>query len=113
MFGIRFAKFEQGLYVFRYKKGAVVAQGEGLSFHYYAPNTSLVCVPVSSSDAPFMFSETSVDFQELTIQGQLTYRISDPEKTAKMLNYTIDSKRVFRIFPMIPSAFLNGLLIWY
>jgi regulator of protease activity HflC (stomatin/prohibitin superfamily) len=94
MFGIRFAKFEQGLYVFKYKKGKVVAKGEGLSFYYYAPNTSLVCVPVSSADAPFMFSETSVDFQELTIQGQLTYRISDPEKTAKMFNYTIDSKKL-------------------
>ena len=94
MFGIRFAKFEQGLYVFRYKKGKVINQGEGLSFHYYAPTTSLVCIPVSSVDAPFMFSETSVDFQELTIQGQLTYRISDPEKTAKMLNYTIDNKRL-------------------
>ena len=94
MFGIKFAKFEQGMYVFRYKKGKVVAKGEGLSFYYLASNTSLVCVPVSSTDAPFMFSETSVDFQELTIQGQLTYRISDPEKTAKMLNYTIDSKRL-------------------
>ena len=94
MFGIRFAKFEQGLYVFRYKKGKVVNQGEGLSFYYYAPTTSLVCIPVSSADAPFMFSETSVDFQGLTIQGQLGYRISDPEKTAKMLNYTIDNKRL-------------------
>ena len=94
MFGIRFAKFEQGQYVFRYKKGKVIAEGEGLSFNYYAPTTSLVCVPVSSADAPFIFSETSVDFQELTIQGQITYRISDPAKTAKMLNYTIDSKHL-------------------
>ena len=94
MFGFRFAKFEQGQYVFRYRKGAVVSQGEGQSFNYYAPTTSLVCVPVSSADAPFMFSETSSDFQELTIQGLLTYRISDPGKTAKMLNYTIDSRNL-------------------
>jgi len=94
MLGFMFAKFDQGLYVFRYRKGKIVAQGEGLSFRYYAPTSSLVCVPVSSADAPFMFSETSADFQELTIQGQLTYRISDPAKTAKMLNYTIDSKRL-------------------
>ena len=92
MFGFRFAKFEQGQFVFRYKNGQVVTQGEGLSFNYYSPTTSLVCVPVSSVDAPFIFSETSSDFQELTIQGQLTYRISEPVKTAKMLNYTIDSK---------------------
>ena len=92
MFGFRFAKFEQGQHVFRYKKGKLITQGEGISFNYFAPTTSLVCVPVSSVDAPFMFSEISSDFQELTIQGQLTYRISDPSKTAKLLNYTINSR---------------------
>ncbi|MDR1419171.1 MAG: SPFH domain-containing protein [Treponema sp.] len=91
MFRIRFAKFEPTLYVFKYKKGRITTQGEGLSFRYYAPGTTLVAVPIGSVDASFMFSETSADFQELTIQGQMTYRISDPVKTAKMLNYTIDS----------------------
>jgi len=94
MFGIRYARFEQGQYVFRYKKGRVIAQGEGLSFFYYAPATSLVCVPVSSADAPFMITDTSVDFQAVFIQGQLSYRISDPEKTAKMLNYSINNKNL-------------------
>ncbi|MDR3303520.1 MAG: SPFH domain-containing protein [Treponema sp.] len=91
MFGIRYAKFEPGRYVFRYQKGRLIAEGEALSFYYYAPSTSLVVVPVGSADAPFMFSETSADFQELTIQGQLVYRIADPAKTAKMLNYSVHS----------------------
>jgi regulator of protease activity HflC (stomatin/prohibitin superfamily) len=94
MFGIRFAKFEPGLYVFKYKKGRITAQGEGLAFYYYAPAASLVVVPVGSADAPFIFAETSADFQELTIQGQLTYRISEPGKTAKMLNYTVDNRNL-------------------
>jgi regulator of protease activity HflC (stomatin/prohibitin superfamily) len=41
-----------------------------------------------------MFSETSADFQELTIQGQLTYRITEPAKTAAMLNYTVESRHL-------------------
>ncbi|MDR0496730.1 MAG: SPFH domain-containing protein [Treponema sp.] len=97
MFGFRYAKFEPGLYVFRYKKGKLAAQGEGLSFRYHVRTTSLVCVPVGSADVPFMFSETSSDFQELTIQGQLTYRISDASKTAKMLNYTVGAKTLMYI----------------
>ena len=94
MFGIRFAKFEPGLFVFTYKKGKIKKQGEGLSFWYYSPTTSMVVVPVNSADAPFMFAETSQDFQELSIQGQLTYRISQPEKTAQMLNFTVDNKHL-------------------
>jgi len=91
MFGFRFAKFEPTLYVLKYKKGRATVQGEGLAFHYYARSTTLVAVPVGSADAPFIFSETSSDFQEITIQGQITYRINDPVKASKMFNYTIDS----------------------
>ncbi|MDR2034259.1 MAG: SPFH domain-containing protein [Helicobacteraceae bacterium] len=90
---VRFAKFAPNRYVFRYKGGKVVAEGTGLSFFYFAPSTSLVAVPISSEDAPFMLTETSADFQELTVQGQITYRISDPAQAAKMLNYTIDIDR--------------------
>jgi hypothetical protein len=92
MLGFRFAKFEPGLYVFKYRKGKIAAEGEGLSFWYYAPRTSLVAVPVGSADAPFMFTENSQDFQELSIQGQLTYRVAEAAKLAKMLNYTVDSR---------------------
>jgi regulator of protease activity HflC (stomatin/prohibitin superfamily) len=92
MFGVRFAKFEPGLYVFRYKKGVLAGEGEGLAFYYRPAMNSLVVVPVGSADAPFMFAETSRDFQALTIQGQLTYRIAEPGKTARMLNYTVNAK---------------------
>jgi hypothetical protein len=90
---MRFAKFAPNRYVFRYKGEKITEKGPGLSFFYFAPTTSLVAVPVSSEDAPFMLSETSADFQELTIQGQITYRVSDPAQAAKMLNYTIDIER--------------------
>ena len=91
MFGIRFAKFEPTLYVLKYKRGNIKTQGEGLAFQYIARTTTLVAIPVGSSDASFIFSETTADFQEITIQGQITYKISDPFKTSKMLNYTINS----------------------
>ncbi|MDR0735574.1 MAG: SPFH domain-containing protein [Zoogloeaceae bacterium] len=90
---VRFAKFAPNRHVFRYKGGKITAEGAGLSFFYFAPTTTLVVVPVGSEDAPFMLSETSADFQELTIQGQITYRVSEPGKAAKMLNYTVDTEQ--------------------
>ncbi|MFN5801859.1 MAG: SPFH domain-containing protein [Burkholderiales bacterium] len=92
MFGIKFVKFEPGLYVFRLKGGQVIQKGEGLSFYYFAPTTSLVAIPTGSSDVPFIFTEKTIDFQEITVQGQITFRISDPEKTAKLLNYGLNSR---------------------
>ena len=92
MFGIKFVKFEPGTFIFRLKAGIVVQKGEGLSFWYFVPRTSLIAVPTGSSDVPFIFGETTIDFQEISIQGQITFRISDPEKTAKLLNYGLDAK---------------------
>jgi regulator of protease activity HflC (stomatin/prohibitin superfamily) len=89
MFGIRFIKFHPTTFVLKYKKGNIVKKGPGLAFYYYAPTTSLVAVPAGSQEAPFIFEEVSADFQELTIQGQLTFRVSDPVKIAGLLNFTL------------------------
>ncbi len=61
----------------------------GLAFFYYQPASSIVVVPIGSADAPFIFNEVTADFQSVSVQGQLTYRIADPEGAAGLLNYTI------------------------
>lgn len=90
MFGVRFIKVQPTTYLLQYKKGRLVRQGLGLAFYYYAPTTSLVAVPVASNDAPFMFSETTSDFQEISLQGQVTYRVIDPVKVSALLNFTLE-----------------------
>ncbi|HEX7713866.1 MAG TPA: SPFH domain-containing protein [Bacillota bacterium] len=87
----QFIKFEPNDYVLRYRNGKVAQEGSGLSFFYYAPITSLVKVPMGSAEVPFIFEELTIDFQTVTVQGQVTYRIVDPKKIVKLLNYTLDS----------------------
>ena len=92
MFGIRFIKIPPTSQVMVFKGGAVVREGAGLSFFYFAPTTSLVVVPLQTVDVPFMFAEISSDFQELTVQGQVAYRISQPAVIARVLDYTTDRR---------------------
>jgi hypothetical protein len=87
----RFAKFPPTTYVLLYKNGLVVREGPGLSFWHYAPTSTLVAVPIVSIDMPFIFEEVSADYQTLTIQGQVTYRIAEPKKIAGLLNYSLDA----------------------
>lgn len=89
MFGLRFIKVQPTTYVLQYRAGKVIREGMGLSFFYYAPTTSLVSVPVASIDTPFIFQETTADFQSVTIQGQVTYRVGEPKKLAALLNFTL------------------------
>ena len=89
MFGIQFVKAQPTTYLMKYRAGAVTREGTGLSTLYYAPLTSLVAVPTGSRDAAFIFQQIARDFQALTIQGHVTYRISEPKKAASMLNFTL------------------------
>ncbi len=44
----------------------------------------------ASIDVPFVFEEASSDFQDVTIQGQLTFRVTDPERLSQVLDYSLD-----------------------
>lgn len=92
MLGFRYIKFDPTRHVIVFKGGTVVKEGPGLAFWYFAPATSLVSIPLGSTEAHFIFQESTADYQEVTIQGQVTYRISDPKKAAALLNYTLDSR---------------------
>src|SRR5215469_10382477 len=90
MFGIRYIKVQPTTYLLQYKGGKVVREGAGMAFFFYAPASSLVAVPIASTDAPFIFNEVTSDFQDISIQGQATYRIVDANRVAQLLNFALD-----------------------
>lgn len=89
MLGVKYIKADPTQYIIHYQSGTVKRQGSGLAFFYFQPATSIVVVPMASTDVPFIFNEMAADFQSITVQGLLTYRVTDPERVASMLNYTI------------------------
>ncbi len=89
MLGIRFLKVPPTTYVMQYVSGKLKREGAGLSFFYFAPTSEIVQVPLESTDVPFVFNETTADFQDATIQGELTYRITDAKRIAEVLNFSV------------------------
>ena len=86
MLGFRYLKTTPTTHVMQHKSGKLVQQGAGLSFFYFVPSSVVVQIPLASVGVPFVFNEVTSDFQEATIQGDITYRVSDPEKLAGMLD---------------------------
>src|SRR5262245_56030290 len=95
MFGFRFIKTQPTEYVIQYRNGEPRRQGAGLSFWFFAPTSSIVVVPTASVNEPFIFAEVTSDFQEVTLQGQITYRVADPRRTAALLNFTLGPKGAY------------------
>src|SRR5689334_21424880 len=92
MFGIRYLKSDPTQHVLQMRDGKAVRDGLGLSFFYYAPSSSIVLVPTASADDPFMVEETTADFQTISVQGQVSYRVSDPKRLAQMMNYSLNAR---------------------
>ena len=86
----RYYKAAPTTYLIQYRNGRIVRQGRGISLFYFAANTTLIAIPTSSVDLPFMFAENTADFQEITLQGQVVYRISDPERLSSMVNFALN-----------------------
>jgi len=91
MLGLRYLKVPATTYVMQYKGGKIQQQGAGLSFWYFAPTSVIAQVPINSVDVPFAFTEVSSDFQDVTVQGNLTYRVTQPEELASLLDYSVDA----------------------
>src|SRR6202166_4994202 len=96
MLTIRFMKAPPTTYVLQFKNGRVRREGPGISFFYYTPTSTIVTVPLESADVPFAFQESTADFQSVSIQGQLTYRVSDPKKLSSLLDLSVSPLGVFR-----------------
>lgn len=90
MFNIGFFKGQPTDYIIKFVNGKVKKEGQGLSFFYWKPNTTIAAIPVVTTDANFIFNEITQTFQEVTIQGQLTYRVGDVKKIALLLDFSIN-----------------------
>ena len=76
-------------YVLHYQNGRVRREGPGLAFWYFLPSSTIVRIPLASRDVPFAFSEITADFQPVTLQGQLTYRVVDAKRLASLLDFSV------------------------
>jgi len=92
---LNFMKVPPTTYVLQYKHGKIKREGAGLSFIYYAPTSTIVAIPMASADVPFVFQESTADFQSVTIQGQLTYRVANPKRLAALLDFSVDKRRAY------------------
>lgn len=96
MFGFRHIKFDSMTYILHFKNGKTVREGRGLSFFYFAPNSSIVAIPMGSNDLPFIFNENTFDYQTVKIQGQISYKITDPKALSNTLDFTVNEEGIYK-----------------
>lgn len=89
MLGIRYYKADSSTYVIKTSGGRARKKGKGLSFFYLQASSSIAAIPVSVQEAPFIFNLQTADYQAVRIQGQISFRVIDPDKIAEVLNFNL------------------------
>ncbi len=109
MLGIKYIKFDAMTYVMHYVNGKLSKEGRGLAFFYFAPKSSIVAIPVASNDIPFVFNESTADYQTVAIQGQITYQVTNPQQLAETLDFSVNTKGNYKKndFDKIPQRLSN------
>ncbi len=79
-----YARFSSG--------GKTKHEGHGISGVYTPFRTSIELVSMAVSEKPLLFREPTSDNQEVTLQGGILYRITDPGKVLGAYNFAIDPK---------------------
>ena len=79
-------------HILRFRNGRLIRSGRGLSFWFMPLSTSIAEIPLDDREFPFLFHGRSRDFQDVTTQGVITFRVTDPECLAGRIDFSIDPK---------------------
>ena len=88
---LRHVRSDSSRHVILFKRGIARRSGRGLAFWFSPLSSSVMEIPVDDREVPFLFHGRSRDFQDITTQGAITYRVVDPEKLAARVDFTIDT----------------------
>src|SRR5690242_20908663 len=89
-------------------RGKVVHDGPGLAFWFRPLPASMSEVPVDDRELPLLFHARTADFQDVTVQATLTFRMADPALAAARIDFSLDPDRgTWRGTPLVQVA---GLL---
>lgn len=75
------------------RNGVVVHDGVGQAFWFRPLSAALSEVPVDDREQPLLFHGRTVDFQDVTVQATITYRVADPATAATRIDFGIDPER--------------------
>lgn len=90
---VRHLRADASSHVLHFRGGKLKRSGRGLSFWFTPLSSSIAEAPADARELPLLFHGRSADFQDVTAQGVITYRVDNPEALARHVDFSIDLRR--------------------
>lgn len=114
----RHVRAEPTSHILFYKGEKLRRNGRGLAFWFLPLGASIIEVPLDDREQPFLFQQRTSDFQEVTLQGVVVYRVVSPVVLASRVDFSIDTRtgehtrapldRIARIVTELAQSFAAG-----
>ena len=86
----RHLRADASTHVLHHAGGALKRSGKGLSFWFLPLSASIAEVPTDDRELSLLVHARSLDYQDVTVQGVVTYRVTDAALLASRIDFTID-----------------------
>jgi len=77
-------------YIRHHRNGTLVHDGPAQAFWYRPLTAALAEIPVDDREQPLLFHARTADFQDVTVQATVTYRVVNPELASTRIDFGID-----------------------
>jgi regulator of protease activity HflC (stomatin/prohibitin superfamily) len=88
----RHLRAEPTNWILFFKNGKKKRSERGAAFWFAPLGASIVEVPLDDRELPFILHGRSADFQDVHVNGVVTFRVRDPEQLASRLSFSIDTR---------------------
>ena len=86
---LRHLRAEPNQFVLHFNGGKLRTSGAGIAYWFSPLSAALAQVPIEDVSTSFVLNERSRDFQALSLQYTVIYRVADPAKAASRINFSI------------------------
>jgi regulator of protease activity HflC (stomatin/prohibitin superfamily) len=100
-FGLRHLRAAPTSHIRHLRRGRLAHDGAGIAFWFRPLVAALSEVPVDDRELAMLFHARTADFQDVTVQATVTFRITEPAAAATRLDFSIDpGTGVWRAAPL-------------
>ncbi len=105
---VRHLRADTNMYVRHLRNGEVAHEGAGIAF-WFRPRVSAISqVPLDDREQALLFHARTADFQDLTVQATVNYRVVDPLLATTRIDFGVDPSTGY--WNSVPLETLGGLL---
>ena len=105
---VRHLRSDANMYIRHLRGGDVAHEGAGATFWFRPRTAALSQVPLDDREQPLLFHARTADFQEVTVQATVNYRVVDPALATTRIDFGVNPKT--GQWNSVPLDMLGGLL---